>query len=160
VRDQNGAPVANYTCQWTFDDFGSPVTSDACAGEKLFADAPAEHSATVVVRDSTTGAVTTVTAPTVLAIEELYIDTFGDSNACLELSYSTNRQYGYGAATYSVDIQPAANVLSPAPWAEDESGIQVSAPGVYRVQVTAVSNPPGRICVAESAATITVADCP
>lgn len=47
VRDQDGAPVTDYTCEWTFSD-GAVV--ETCAGARTFTVLPREHGETVVVR--------------------------------------------------------------------------------------------------------------
>ena len=155
VRDQNGALVSSYTCEWAFDD---ATGSSMCAGEHAFGEA-GTHQASVIVRDSVTGAATTVTPPAIYAPDPLSLEVFATSYQCLQFEYTSNRQYGYGTGTYFVDLQPVENVMTPGPWPED-AVIQVAAAGTYAIRVVLQAQAPDRVCTVTQTASVSVEACP
>jgi hypothetical protein len=158
VRDQNGMPVTNYTCQWTFSDGG---VENTCAGNKSFGELPGTFHGTVVVRDSATGATTTATSETVRVIEPQAIEIWVSSDTCMQFSYDIDRQYGCGG-THVFDIQPAENILTPGPWSTSSQTLQVSTPGVYTLEYTVegCAAAYARTCITSKTATVAVAACP
>jgi hypothetical protein len=157
VRDENGIPVTDYTCEWTFTD---GAVSNTCAGSREFGELPQRHSGTVVVRDSATGATATATTDVVRMIEPQALEIFAFSSEPMQLEYEIDRQYGCGGI-HTLDIQPAENILTPGPWSIHSQTLQVSTPGVYTLTYTVEGCAPdyARTCVTTETAQVTVAEC-
>jgi hypothetical protein len=158
VRDQDGAPVTDYTCEWTFSD-GAVV--DTCAGSRIFGELPRSHDGTVVVRDSVTGATTTATSDYVTMIEPQGIEIFATSYECMRFTYDIDRQYGCGG-THVFDIQPAENIVTPGPWSREAQTLEISTPGVYTLSYTIEGCAPqyARTCITNHTVRVTVEACP
>jgi hypothetical protein len=156
VRDENGIPVTDYTCEWTFTD---GAVSNACAGSREFGDLPQHHYGTVVVRDSATGATTTATTELVKVIEPQALEIFAFSYEPMQFEYEIDRQYGCGGV-HTLDIQPAENILTPGPWSIHSQTLQVSTRGVYTITYTVEGCAPeyARTCVTTETAQVAVAE--
>lgn len=157
VRDQNGNPVADYTCEWTFS--GGRV-ANTCAGRIDFGDADTGYGV-VVVRNTATGATTSATSETVRTIEPQAVEILVTSDACMQFTYDIDRQYGCGG-THVFDIQPAENILTPPPWSGSSQTLQVSTPGVYTLKYTVEGCAPSyaRTCIVSDTAEVAVEECP
>ncbi|HEY3498107.1 MAG TPA: hypothetical protein VGK73_25585 [Polyangiaceae bacterium] len=155
VRYDDGTPVTDYTCEWSFG-------GDTCAGTVTQGTGEDTLQGTVVVRDSATGATTTATTETIRQIEPQAVDvTVLRTDNCMEFEYEIDRQYGCGG-THVFDIQPAENIIPPGPWSIQSGILRVSTPGVYRVSYTVEGCAPeyARTCITTDVVEFEIEACP
>lgn len=94
-------------------------------------------------------------------IEPQALEIFALPEGCMKFSYDIDRQYGCGGA-HILDIQPAENIVTPAPWSTSAQTLQVAAPGVYTVSYTVegCAASYARTCVTSTRASVSVPECP
>jgi hypothetical protein len=156
VAYESGALVTNYTCEWTFDGGG---TSQSCAGTHEFP-AAGRYGGTVVVRDTSTGAIGTKTTPKIPVVDPLSMTITAEAPNCgLTISYVTTIAGGRGGHT-NILFSPFENVLTQGPWPRSGT-VEVSASGTYEVgAVHEEETATGPICEATATTQVIVSPCP
>jgi hypothetical protein len=153
---ESGAPVANYTCEWTFDGGG---TSQSCAGTHEFP-GPGFQGGTVVVRDTDTGATATISTPKILVVDPISLSIVAEAPKCgLSISYATTKTGGRTGGHTGILFAPFENIVTPGPWPPSGT-VEVSAPGTYQVRVLREEETNGPICTADATTKVTVKACP
>lgn len=103
-----------------------------CEGTYTFASA-GFHSASVVIRDASTGAVTTAQTPDIPVVDPLSVSMTAEAADCgLVISYQTTITGGSGGHTL-IRVEPTENVVTLGRLPRSGT-VEVSAPGSYTLR--------------------------
>jgi uncharacterized protein CbrC (UPF0167 family) len=151
-----GEAVAQYDCEWSFDDGG---TASGCAGSHTFASS-GFHGASVIVTDASSGANTVASTPEVPVYDALAIDVVAVAPSCgLVFDLTTTKTGGFGGGMYFVAVEPWQDVVTPDPLPASGT-IEVASAGTYSITVYREEEANNALCTATATADVTVTECP